>query len=120
MNRLKEMVKATLLRKKLSSGSKDDFELVGFRIVGHADYAGYGQDIVCAGASAIAQAAVLGLRDIKCEISFHKKSGYLEARISEKALGEGARAILKTVELGLLSLSKAYPGNINVDYHVVT
>lgn len=36
-------------------------ELTGFLVHGHAGYADVGQDIVCAGVSALVQAAVLGL-----------------------------------------------------------
>ncbi len=58
------MLKATLLRKDTMPGQENKPGLlVGFRIRGHAGFAEYGQDIVCAGASAIAQAAVLGLKD---------------------------------------------------------
>ena len=38
-----------------------DEQIVAFTITGHAGYAAPGQDIYCAGVSAIAQTAVLGL-----------------------------------------------------------
>lgn len=38
-------------------------EIKGFLVEGHAGYAPRGQDIVCAGISALVQAAVLGLRE---------------------------------------------------------
>lgn len=40
---------------------------IGILIRGHADYAPRGLDIVCAGVSAIIQAAVCGLREIAKE-----------------------------------------------------
>ena len=35
--------------------------LIGLNIIGHADYAEYGSDIVCAGVSALTETCVLGI-----------------------------------------------------------
>ena len=37
---------------------------VGFELTGHADQGAYGEDIVCAGISAITQTALLGITDV--------------------------------------------------------
>ena len=44
--------------------------------LGHADFADYGEDIVCAAVSAVLQAARLGLSEFTgCEIGVEQKSG---------------------------------------------
>ena len=69
------------------------------------------RDIVCAGASALVQAALLGLKDaLDDEMSFHKEPGYLEVKADpESAFGIAPRAILRTLELGLLAIEESYP-----------
>ncbi len=39
-------------------------KIKGFYLSGHADYGPKGQDIVCAGVSALAQGALLGLEEV--------------------------------------------------------
>lgn len=95
--------------------------LIGFEIEGHAGFAEHGQDIVCAGASALAQGALLGLQDaLGDKVSFRKQPGYLEVTVgSEIACETAPRAILRTLELGFLSIARAYSGHISVAYQDV-
>lgn len=95
--------------------------LMGFRVEGHAGFAQHGQDIVCAGASALVQAALLGLQDaLDAEVSFHKEPGYLEVKAEpESAFGIAPRAIFRTLELGLLAIVESYPGYVVVTYEDV-
>ena len=51
---MKTMIKVTI----------DMSEGISIKTTGHANYAPYGEDIVCAGVSAILQTAVLGLENI--------------------------------------------------------
>jgi hypothetical protein len=113
------MLKVQLLRKC----PPDDEEtspgvLVGFIIQGHAEFAEHGQDIVCAGASAIAQAALLGLKDFLGErVSFEKRPGFLEVSIERQAASETqSKAIMRVLELGLQSICRAYAGHIDIRY----
>ena len=59
-------MKVQFLRKPALAQTKGENSdiLVGFIIKGHAGFADHGEDIVCAGASAIAQSALLGLQDL--------------------------------------------------------
>ncbi len=118
---MKRMLKATLLRKDTMPGQENKPGLlVGFRIRGHAGFAEYGQDIVCAGASAIAQAAVLGLKDtLGSSVSFQREPGFLEVHISQESCGTASQAILRALELGLLSISREYSGYVDVTYENV-
>ncbi len=79
-----------------------DGRFAGFAARGHADFAEYGQDIVCAAVSAILQAARLGLE--------HYAAGEIEATqergLMRLVVGEGRRddesiaAIGTTADLG--------------------
>lgn len=107
------MLKAKLLRKSDSAGGR---VLYGFIVEGHAGFAEYGKDIVCAGTSAIAQAALFGLQEllgdaVKSEIS----PGLLRVSVDERrASEEGPKAILRTLELGFRAIERSYPGTVVV------
>lgn len=114
------MLKVKLLRKcPPDEQETSPGVLVGFIIKGHADFAEHGQDIVCAGASAIAQAALLGLKDLLGErVSFQKGPGFLEVSIDTEAASETqSKAIMRVVELGLQSICRAYAGHIDISYY---
>jgi len=87
-------------------------------IKGHAEYADFGQDIVCAGASALAQTSVLGLKQVAgIKPVVASKSGYfsleLPDRLPEVSL-EKAVCIAETLCLGLEDMAKSYPSHIRV------
>ena len=46
---------------KISVMRQDDDKVIGLLVEGHAGAGAYGQDIVCAGISALAQSVILGL-----------------------------------------------------------
>ncbi|HHT85657.1 MAG: ribosomal-processing cysteine protease Prp [Bacillota bacterium] len=117
------MLKVQLLRKHDEPDLADPGRvpvgiLVGFKVLGHAGFAEHGQDIVCAGVSALAQGALLGLQDVLGDkVSFRKQPGYLEVELDVKDAGELApRTVLRTLELGLLSIARAYSTYIDVAY----
>ncbi len=117
------MLRVRFLRKRVQPGIPGPERgsaaiLVGFTVQGHAGFAEHGQDIVCAGVSALTQGALLGLQDVLGDrVSFRKQPGYLEVYVGlEDAREIAPRTILRTLELGLLSIAKAYPGHIDVAY----
>ncbi|MCI9486290.1 MAG: ribosomal-processing cysteine protease Prp [Lachnospiraceae bacterium] len=73
----------------------------GFRISGHAGYAGAGEDIVCAAVSALAQSTVNAIEAFT-EDSFlcSVEDGYLECSFSGKVSKE-TKLLLNTLLLGL-------------------
>jgi hypothetical protein len=96
-------------------------QIAEFTISGHAGYAEKGHDIYCAGVSAIAQTAVLGLA------KHLEKTPRVNIIEGEDALLEcilpadlnaddryKATLILSTMEAGLLSLQEAYPQYVKV------
>ncbi len=113
------MLKVQLLRKcRLNERAANPGVLVGFIIEGHADFAEHGQDIVCAGASAIAQAALLGLQDLLGEkVLFKREPGFLEVSMDlEDASEIRSQTIMRVLELGLQSIRQAYAGHIDIVY----
>lgn len=95
------------------------FGFEGMEISGHAKYAEYGKDIICAGVSALVETAILGLEKIAClEPKIVKKSGYVSIIIPEDSLEDSlqkANIILETIYLGLEDMSKSYPDNIRTE-----
>lgn len=87
-------------------------ELTGFRAVGHAGYAPPGEDIVCAGVSALTQACVLGLKDhLHLPVVLKAEHGLLECRLPREIPEEAkapARAILETMVLALREIEKEH------------
>jgi uncharacterized protein YsxB (DUF464 family) len=83
---------------------------------GHAGAGARGKDLVCAGASAILQAAELGLQQhAKVALLSRKSPGTLELRWPAKARGDAAvQAIVATAELALRALARQYPRHVRV------
>ncbi|HEX3012228.1 MAG TPA: ribosomal-processing cysteine protease Prp [Syntrophomonadaceae bacterium] len=89
-----------------------------FKVKGHAGFAAEGQDIYCAGVSAITQTALLGLmQHLEKEPVYSVKKGFLTCSLPQKLTeNEMSRAqiILSTMETGLMSLQDAYPDYVKV------
>ena len=81
---------------------------------GHAGWADAGDDIVCAAASAILQAAQLGLADhAKTKLEVGQRAGELRLRWPEADRDDAAvAAIVRTAELAIESLAKQYPEHV--------
>ena len=86
-----------------------------FRVHGHSGTAPKGRDIVCAGVSALAQTALLGLgRHLHRDVDYHiDPSGDLQLKLRE-APDDLSEAILRTMRLGIAEIEKAYPDAVRV------
>ncbi len=96
-------------------------DIAAFTISGHAGYAAPGQDIYCAGVSAIAQTALLGLAKHLAQtpqVNIVEGEDALLKCILPADMGIDDRykasLILSTMEAGLLSLQEAYPQYVKV------
>jgi uncharacterized protein YsxB (DUF464 family) len=88
--------------------------MVGFRTTGHANAAPHGQDIVCAGVSALTQTAVLGLeRQLKRKIQVKVASGKLTLDLLDNpdAL---TNAVLETMLIGLTEIGNLNPQSVRI------
>lgn len=91
--------------------------IAGFSVEGHAGWAPRGRDIVCAGVSALTQAAVLGLEEyLGLAPEVVVREGFLRCRLGElgRASSE-AQAILAAMELGLKAMAREYPKSIRIE-----
>lgn len=94
-------------------------EMTAFAVEGHAGAGEKGEDLVCAGVSAIAQTTLLGLQNyfphgLKSEI----RNGFLSCFLPEDLGPEEklqAEAILKTFILGLLAMEKSYRKYLKIE-----
>ncbi|WP_258360315.1 ribosomal-processing cysteine protease Prp [Moorella sulfitireducens] len=97
--------------------------LAGFTISGHAGYRPKGEDIVCAAVSALAQTAVLSLKEhLAEEPEVRIEEGFLECRLppSLKSSGkERARVILETIATGLKAIARDYKEYLRLEYRRV-
>ncbi|MGC7870043.1 ribosomal-processing cysteine protease Prp [Desulfosporosinus sp. SYSU MS00001] len=91
----------------------------GFEISGHSGYAEAGQDIVCAGVSALSIAAANGLEHFLSQApQVQEDEGFLSCQlkgISEQELDQ-AQWILQTLKLGIEQIEAVYgPAYILID-----
>ncbi len=88
-------------------------------ISGHAEYADYGKDIVCAGVSALAETAVLGLENVVgIKPVVNKKPGCFTLKLPDDMTAEEfkkATIILETIFLGIQDIAESYPSNIQTE-----
>jgi hypothetical protein len=93
-------------------------EISGFETKGHANYGAEGNDILCAGISALTQSAVLGLyRYLNIKLEVQHRKGQLLCRLPEDLnpdLRKQADAILETMLIGLLEIRQIAPGKMTV------
>lgn len=96
-----------------------DSSIKGFIVKGHADYAPEGQDIVCAGVSAITQTALIGLlKHLENKPSYKIDKGNLEVFLADD-IGDKdfdkAQIILSTMLAGLQSLQESYSEFVEIE-----
>ena len=93
--------------------------LIGFKMDGHANYAGKGGDIVCSAVSMLSQTSLNGLHDVAgIKVSFSKRDGFLSCMIPKELTTEQqimAKAILETMLVGLLNIKKNYSRYVDID-----
>ena len=62
---------------------------VGFELTGHADQGAYGEDVVCAGISAITETALLGITDVlKLDAATVREDGHVRCELNRDTAGE--------------------------------
>lgn len=93
-------------------------QIVSFKVEGHAGYAPKGEDICCAGVSAVTQTAIVGLlKHLELKPDYKIEKGCLACKLPS-SLGEKdqekAQLILSSMEAGLISMQEAYADFIRV------
>lgn len=90
---------------------RNDDKTTAVHCGGHAGYC-CGNDIVCAGVSALVQAFVGTMINSEITIDYKMDCGYCKAIV-----GIGADRELKMLIIGLLQIQKAYPENVILTYN---
>ena len=81
---------------------------------GHAGWADAGEDVVCAGASAVLQTAWLGLaQHAGVAVTAERDAGRLDLRWPEAARDrDDVRAIVETARLAIEHLAEQFPAHV--------
>ncbi|WP_040950122.1 ribosomal-processing cysteine protease Prp [Gorillibacterium massiliense] len=98
--------------------SKADRNILSFQVKGHASYADPGEDIVCAGVSAVTVGTVNAVEKLTGVVPVSRmKDGFLSARIPQDG-DEGKRAevqlLLESMVVMLISIEETYGAYIQV------
>jgi len=99
-----------------------DNEILEFTADGHTNYGIEGEDIVCAGVSAIIQTAALGIlmkARVEAKITRDDKIGYLRLELPKGMTvtqRHDCNVILDTMVLGLADLSENYSDFIELKF----
>ena len=99
---------------------RSDGALIGYRAGGHSGFARAGEDIVCAGVSALTQSTLNGLQNIlKAPVKFDidERTASLEAELTPEATEdqvERAQLLLETLLQGLQAIERSYPRNVRI------
>lgn len=109
--------------------SIDRFGFVrGYTVKGHSNFAQYGEDIVCAAVSVLAQTAlnsmveVCGVDENKIDYSIDDEIGYLEMNLPsglDEVVLDKTQIVLKVFELGIKSIIESYPKYVTLKYREV-
>ena len=92
-----------------------DGKISGYRVHGHSGTASKGQDIVCAGISALAQTALLGISEhLHRSVDFRiQPSGDLRMELKGEP-DDLTQAILETMRLGFAEIARANPNAVRM------
>lgn len=95
-----------------------DGSVLEIRVKGHAGYADHGEDIVCAGISALVETTLIGLKKVAGHPHEGKAvSGSAVIKLKPGGTPESymkAQAILETTVLGLQDIAKDYHQYVRV------
>ncbi|MBD5504353.1 MAG: ribosomal-processing cysteine protease Prp [Lachnospiraceae bacterium] len=89
-------------------------EYQGFTCAGHAGYANYGEDIVCASISVLVINTINSLEEITAEkinVETDKDRGVIRCRFVDRTLKETSRVLVDSLVLGLTQIEKQYGKN---------
>ena len=108
------MIQVTIYRNALDQYS-------GFRMEGHAGFAAYGSDIVCAAVSALVINTINSIQafteDI-CENAVHQEKDVVSFQIPSEPVSKEAELLLESLVLGLQSIAKEY-GKKYINFKII-
>lgn len=82
-------------------------------VIGHANYAAYGKDIVCASVSMLLQNLVKSIHDLTDDkIEYDLKAG--QAFIKYRDLSEKSKTLIDSFFIGVCSIADVYPDYVRI------
>ena len=85
----------------------------GLTVSGHAGYAPAGQDIVCAGVSALTQTLIRSVEDLTSDkIKYKISPGGVDIEYGN--LSEKSRTLVDSFFIGILLIADEYPDNVRI------
>ena len=82
-------------------------------VVGHANYAEYGQDIVCAGATALVQTLIRSIEDLtEDKIEYSISPGWADIKYGN--LSEKAKTLVDSFFVGICMIADEYPDCVRI------
>ena len=101
---------------------KKNGKLTGFTFDGHAGYAEYGKDIVCAGVSSLVLNTINSIecfcKDDKFTLDTKEDGGFIAFSLLKDPSKE-ASLLLNSLELGMKSIKESYKEHICLNYREV-
>ncbi len=97
-----------------------DNHICSFEMSGHANAAPHGQDIVCAGASAVSLGtvnAIYKLCNVKLEVELSNDGGFLRCHVPinlERQTNEKVQLLLEAMVVSLTSIAEQYGKYIKI------
>lgn len=88
-------------------------KILSFEVKGHAKSAPYGQDLVCAGVSAVTLGGLNALENEDC-YEIHAKEGNVSLLVRKEISGHD-EVVLETIEKQLESLALSYPEFVRLE-----
>ncbi|PKM49735.1 MAG: ribosomal-processing cysteine protease Prp [Firmicutes bacterium HGW-Firmicutes-7] len=102
------MVKVILLFKK--------DQLIGFEMLGHANFDDYGKDIVCASVSVLAINTVNSIETFTKDVfdcTVREKDGFIRFQLISN-ISEESKLLLSAFNLGIQGINQQYCNNIDI------
>ncbi|NLM52030.1 MAG: ribosomal-processing cysteine protease Prp [Firmicutes bacterium] len=97
---------------------RTDGHITGINVKGHSGSAPKGEDIVCAGVSALVQTLYFSLQKLlQLELEAKIREGYFDMRIPQnlpESLQEKTALLAEATLVGLAAMAKSYPEYLQV------
>ena len=86
----------------------------GIYIVGHANYAEYGKDIVCAGVTALMRTLVKSIEDLtEDKIEYNAEPG--RAYVKFKNLSDRGKDLVDSFFIGVCMIADEFPDHVRIE-----
>ena len=83
------------------------------KISGHANYAAYGQDIICAGVTALARTLIKSIKDLtEDKMEYEISPGWVDIKYGN--LSEKAKTLVDSFFIGICMIANEFPDYVRI------